>query len=134
MGKCCICQPGSKKYTASGGGDKVGQSIYRVSIVTLKLSCRLVTSVMTDICKYRVITVYEKLYNKWFITGENKYWSIDLAKNEKKPLKVEARMIDKKVLGYEDVPLDNYARLSKDIIRLVDGTVVVYIVGMLTCT
>ena len=42
--------------------------------------------------------MYKKLYNKWFITGENKYWSIDLAKNEKKNFKVEARIIDKKFL------------------------------------
>ena len=134
MKNCWICQLGSKKYTASGGGDKVGQSIYRVSIVTLKLSCRLVTSVMTDICKYRVITVYEKLYNKWFITGENKYWSIDLTKNEKKNYKVEDRTIDNKVLGYGDVPLDDHAHLRKDIIRVVDENMVVSVVGMLSRT
>ena len=89
---------------------------------------------MTDICKYCVITVYEKLYNKWFITGENKYWSIDMANNEKKKFKVEAIIVNNKVLGYEDVPLDNHAHLSKDIIHVFDGTMVVYIVGMLRRT
>ena len=43
-------------------------------------------------------------------------------------------MIDNKVLGYEDVPLDNHARLSKDIIRVVDGNMVVYVVGILSST
>ena len=38
---------------------------------------------MTKIRKYRVITVYENSYNKWFITGENKYWSIDMVEKEK---------------------------------------------------
>ena len=89
---------------------------------------------MTDICKYCVITMYRKSYNNWFITGKKKYWSIDLAKNEKKKFKVEARMIDNKVLGYEYVPLDDNAHLRKYIIRVVDGTMVVSVVGMLICT
>ena len=55
---------------------------------------------MADICKYRVITVYKKSYNKWFITIKNKYWSIDLAEKENKKFKVGARIIDNKVLGY----------------------------------
>ena len=129
-----LCQPGSKKFTAIGGGDKFGQSIKQGSLVTLKLSCRLVTSGMTDICKCRVITVYEKSYNKWFITGENKCWLIDLTKNKTKEFKVEARIIDNKVLVYEDVPIDDHARLSKDIIRVVYSNMVIYVVGMLIRT
>ena len=78
--------------------------------------------------------MYKKSYNKWFITGENKYWSINLAKNEKKKFKVEARIIDEKVLGYEDVPLGDHAHLSKDIIRVIDGTIVLSVVGMLSRT
>ena len=89
---------------------------------------------MTDICKYLVITVYKKLYNKWFTTGEKKYWSMDLAKNEKKKFKVEARMIDNKVLGYEDVLLDSHVHLSKYIIRVVYGTMIVSFVSMLIHT
>ena len=65
---------------------------------------------------------------------KNKNWCIDLAKNEKKKLKIEARIIDNKVLGYEDIPLDDHAHLSKDIISVVDGTMVVYVVGMLSRT
>ena len=58
------------------------------------------------------------------------FWS---GKEQKKFI-VEARMIDNKVLGYEDVPLDNHAHLSKDIISVVDGTMVVSVVGMLSRT
>ena len=72
------------------------QSIERVSLVTLKVSCWSVTSLMTDICRYHVITVYEKSYNKCFITRENKYRSIDMENNEKNKFKVEPRMMDKK--------------------------------------
>ena len=57
-----------------------------------------------------------------------------MAKNENKQFKVETRMIDNKVLGYEDVPLDDHAHLIKDIIRVVDETMMVYIVGMLIRT
>ena len=54
---------------------------------------------MTEICKYRVINVYEKSYKKWFITGGNRYQYIDLAEKEKKKFKNEARMIHNKFLG-----------------------------------
>ena len=54
-----LCQPGSKKFTASGGCNKVGHIIERGSLVTLKLYCRSVTSGMTDICKYHVLTVHK---------------------------------------------------------------------------
>ena len=56
---CCLYQPGSKKFTASGGCNKVGHIIERGSLVTLKLYCRSVTSGMTDICKYHVLTVHK---------------------------------------------------------------------------
>ena len=43
-------------------------------------------------------------------------------------------MIDNKVLVYEDVPIDDHARLSKDIIRVVYSNMVIYVVGMLIRT
>ena len=72
------------------------------------------------------------MYNKWFITVEKKNWSIDLAEKVKEKFKVEARMIYNKVLGYEDILLDFHARLSKDIICVIDGTMVVFVVGMIS--
>ena len=74
------------------------------------------------------------MYNKWFITVEKKNWSIDLAEKVKEKFKVEARMIDNKVLGYAYVPLGDHAYLSKYIISVVDGTMVVSVVGMLSST
>ena len=127
-----LCQPRIKKSTASGGGNKVEQIIKQGYIVTIKLSCQSVTSGMTDICKCRIITMYNKSYNKWFITGEKNYWYIDLEKNENKNFKVGARIIDNKVLGYEDVPLGDHVHLSKYIIRLFDGTMVVSLVGIIS--
>ena len=41
-------------------------------------------------------------------------------------------MIYNKVLGYEDILLDCHARLSKDIICVIDGTMVVFVVGMIS--
>ena len=43
-------------------------------------------------------------------------------------------MIDNKILRYEDVPPDDHTYLSKDIIHVVDGTMVVSVVGMLRST
>ena len=43
-------------------------------------------------------------------------------------------MIDNKVLGYEDFPIDDHTQLTKDIIHVVDGIVVVSVVGMLSRT
>ena len=43
-------------------------------------------------------------------------------------------MIYKKVLGYEDVPLDYHAHMRKDIIRVVDGTTVVSVVDTMRST
>ena len=43
-------------------------------------------------------------------------------------------MIDNKVLGYEDFPIDDYAQLTKNIINVVDGIVVVSVVGILSRT
>ena len=40
-------------------------------------------------------------------------------------------MIDNKVLGNEDVPLDDHSHLRKDTICVVGGTMVVSAVGML---
>ena len=57
-----------------------------------------------------------------------------MAEKEKKKFKDEAIIIGNKVMKYEDVPLDNHAYLSKYIIHVVDGTMVVCVVGMLVST
>ena len=33
---------------------------------------------------YRVLAVFDKSYNKWFMTGENKKWSPEMTEKEKK--------------------------------------------------
>lgn len=43
-------------------------------------------------------------------------------------------MIYNKLLEYEDFPLDDHAYLSKDIIRVIDDTMGVSVVGMLIST
>jgi hypothetical protein len=54
------------------------------------------------------------------------------SENKNKKFKLEARMANDKVLGDKDVPLDDHDHLSKDIIRLVDGTMVVSVVDVLS--
>ena len=61
---CWLYQPGSKKHPVGGGVDKVGQSIKQGIMITLKLSRHLGALAIALICKYRVLTVYDKSYNK----------------------------------------------------------------------
>eukprot|EP00978_Attheya_sp_CCMP212_P021815 scaffold64143_cov68-Attheya_sp.AAC.3 len=51
--------------------------------------------------KYRVLlAVYEKSYNKWFMTGERKRWSPEMAEKDKKKYRFEARMLSNKKMFY----------------------------------
>eukprot|EP00978_Attheya_sp_CCMP212_P038765 scaffold195482_cov45-Attheya_sp.AAC.2 len=82
--------------------------------------------------KYRVLAVFEKSYNKWFMTGEKKKWSPEMAEKEKKKYRVEARMLKEDVLGYEDIDIHENDHRRKDIICIADGSMVVAVVGKLT--
>ena len=53
---CWLFQPVSNKATVSGGDDKVGQSIERGSLITLKLSRRSGASGMTGIRKKKIVS------------------------------------------------------------------------------
>ena len=57
-----------------------------------------------------------------------------MAEKEKKKFKIQARIIDNKVLGYEDVLLDDHANMIKYIIHAVDVTMVVSVFVMIRST
>ena len=73
--------------------------------------------------------VYEKYYNKWFMSkAPFKKW-----KKEPKPYKMKVRMLKRNILNeYCDLDLDGditYDR--KDICKIVDDSMIVNIVGKL---
>jgi hypothetical protein len=80
--------------------------------------------------RYRVIGVFDKLYNKWFMTGEKKAWSPLMKDEDKKRYKVRIRMIDDGALWqYDDIPLDGNSYQSKQIYRIVPGNEIVAVHG-----
>ena len=84
---------------------------------------------MNVACHYRVMEVYEKYYNKWFMSKSPcKKW-----KKEPKPYKMKVRMLKRNILNeYCDVDLvGDIAYDRKDICKIVDNSMIVNVVGKL---
>ena len=80
-------------------------------------------------CHFRVVTVYEKYYNKWFMSKLGfKRW-----KKEPKPYNVSIRMLEKNALNeYSDVDLFGVSIFpKKDIFQLVEDRKILNVVGKL---
>ena len=78
-------------------------------------------------CHFRVMEIYEKYYNKWFVSKHpSKKW-----KKEPKSDKVKVRMLEKNVLSeYCDVDLNGditYDR--KDVCKIVEDSMILNVVG-----
>jgi hypothetical protein len=77
--------------------------------------------------KYRVIGVYDKSYNKWFMAKENKKHWMSLSHQERKKYKVAIRMVedvDTESLSEndcEDVPFHDARFKQGDICKIVHG-------------
>ena len=128
-----FCNEGGSSITDSSGSRK-GKWIERGTLVSIGVIFGRGATKKIETFNYRVLTVYDKSYNKWFMTGERKKWSPDLADKEKKKYRFEVRMLNDNILGLEDVELDSDAHRRKDIVRLVDGSMVVAVIGKLTKT
>ena len=76
--------------------------------------------------------MFEKSYNKWFMTGEKKRWSPEMAENEKNKYRFEARILKEDILGYEDIAVNEIDHRRKDIICISDGSMVVAVVRKLS--
>lgn len=80
--------------------------------------------------EYIVIGMYDKYYNKWFMTGENKSWGAAVTKNEKKRYKMAIRMVEDGALDKYDYVCpcgDEYSR--KEVFRIVDGNAIIDVKG-----
>ena len=81
---------------------------------------------------YGVLAVFDKSYNKWFLKGEKKKWTPEMAEKENKEYIFEARILKEDVIGYEEIAVhENYHR-RKDIVCISNGNMVVAVVGKLT--
>ena len=77
-------------------------------------------------CSFRVVNIYEKYYNKWFMSKQPcKKW-----KKEPKPYKLKVRLLNKNVLQeYCDADLGKEGYGNDDIFRIVKDSLVLDVVG-----
>ena len=98
--------PNASESSGKGGVCDAELVIERNTVVTCKVKLgRSKNSPIVDKV-YRVIGVYDKSYNKWFMSGSKKPWSTKMAKKEKKKYKLTVCMIEDSALeDYDDVIL-----------------------------
>ena len=103
--------------------------IERDTILLVNVKVGTGASASNVACHFRVITVYEKYYNKWFMAKLGfKRW-----KREPKPYKVSIRMLEKNALNeYSDVDLvGGSAFPKKDICQVIEDSLIQNVVGKL---
>ena len=102
--------------------------IERDVVVLLNVKIRQGASAATVACHYRVLNIYEKYYNKWFMLKQPyKKW-----KKEPKPykLKLKVRLLNKNVLQeYCDADLGEEGYGKDDIFRIAKDSLVLDVVG-----
>ena len=77
---------------------------------------------ITKKLKYRVLSVYTKRYNKWFMTLEKQPWNQFMKEEELKKYRCTVRMIvDGAFEGYDDVAFDSEEWPRKHICKLISG-------------
>jgi len=103
--------------------------IERDTILLVNVKVGTGASASNVACHFRVITVYEKYYNKWFMAKLGfKRW-----KREPKPYKVSIRMLEMNALNeYSDVDLvGGSAFPKKDICQVIEDSLIQNVVGKL---
>ena len=79
---------------------------------------------------FRVLGLYDKYYNKWFMTGEKKAWTEAMTDEKKKKYKMAVRMMEEGTYEeYDDVALDDNTYNLKDVCKIVDGSEIMAVKG-----
>jgi len=79
---------------------------------------------------YRVLGLYDKSYNKWFMTGERKPWRPRMKAEDKKKYKMAICMMeDGGYKEFDDIALTDGRYNLKDICKIVDGNDIVAVKG-----
>ena len=107
--------------------------IERDTVVSITVKLGRGSFARSTVCLYRVLSVYDKFYNKWLLTDEKKKWSSTMDEKEKKKYKFVARMIEKDgVEEYDDVSLDGGDHYKpNDVCFVADGSAIIAILGKL---
>lgn len=109
-----------------GTGNTNVLNIERDAIVT-----SIISREKTKISKqFIVLGVYDKYYNKWFMTAEKKRWGTSVSVTEKKKYKVAIRMVEEGVLErYDCVSPNDVGYNRKEVFRIVDGAAIIDVKG-----
>jgi len=107
-----------------------GIYIERHTVVTSNISCGK-NKIPKD---YIVLGLYDKYYNKWFMTGDRKKWGPLVSDTEKKKFKVAIRMVEDGVLEKYDYvcPNNDIGTSRKEVFQIVDGTAIMNVKGKFT--
>ena len=79
---------------------------------------------------YRFLGIYDKLYNKWFMSGQKKAWVDKVKSEDKSKYKIAIIMIQEVLLeDYDDVDLTDICYDMKYICRIFDGNDIITVKG-----
>lgn len=129
-----------KVPSSSSGGDKNAENddglfIERGTVLTMNVSLGGGADAPMTPCRYRVMGVYVKHYNKWLLVNEKQPWARHLEEDKKKKYRFVARMINKDSTGLgdcDDVDLDGGAAYNTaNVLRLENGTAILDVIGKL---
>ena len=113
-----------------GGAIGNGILITRDTVVSSEIKLGRGKNSPKTTVEYRVLGLYDKYYNKWFMTGEAKGWEPLMAAVDKKKYRLAILMIeDGRVEKYDDVELDDARYNLKDICKVIDGSEIVDVKG-----
>ena len=82
--------------------------------------------------KYRVLSVYTKRYNKWFMTNEKQKWNVGMKKEDLKKFRCSVRLlVDGAFEGYDDVPLISNEWPRNHICKVISGLEIVNVLDQM---
>lgn len=122
----------AEKATTAEGNNTAGEFLVeRNVIVTCNTKLGTGKNAKDYPRNYRVLGVYDKYNNKWFMTGEKKSWGRSISATELKKYRLGLRMVEGDDIfeQYDDVALDDDKFKIKDICRIVDGSQVTCVKG-----
>ena len=114
-----ISKPAAKKDGESGEG----LFIERGTVVTMNVALVRGKNAPLSLCRYRVLGVYTKYYNKWLLTVKKQAWSKGMDEKESKKFRIVARMLEAESLlqANEDVDLGGLSNYKDSTIVRLEG-------------
>ena len=104
--------------------------IERDTLVSMQVKTGRGRNAITKEYKYRVLGLYDKTYNKWFMTGDKKVWGPLMKDEEKRKYKLAVRMVEDGLLDdYDDIEFDSVDFNLSVICKIVDGTDIKCVLG-----